>query len=66
MTTKDKIVRYLKSRSTPATAKEIATYAKLNANTVRKILGEISDSLTHWTDVKCKIDKQYRQGYSLG
>lgn len=34
-----KIVRYLNSRKTAATSKEIAKFTKCNANTVRKFLG---------------------------
>ena len=39
MTALEKIVKYLKSRKTGATAPEIAKYTKVNYNTVRKELG---------------------------
>jgi len=39
MTTQAKIIKYLSSRKTPATQAEIAKGAKVNPNTLRKILG---------------------------
>jgi DNA-binding IclR family transcriptional regulator len=67
MTVKTKIISYLASRKTPATAKEIASYAKLNYNTVRRLLGEmLSNGVDAYDNVKCKVDKAYRTGYTLG
>jgi len=66
MTAKDLVIHYLKNRKLPATAKEIATYAKVNYNSVRRVLNEmIGDVVSNADQVKCKIDKAYRTGYSL-
>jgi len=66
MTVKDAVLKYLSSRKTPSTAKEISTYAKVNANSVRRVLGElIGNGVEAYDNVKCKIDKAYRTGYTL-
>ena len=39
MTKEQKIIKYLSSRKTPATQAEIAKGAKVNPNTLRKVLG---------------------------
>jgi len=68
MTALDKIVKYLKSRKTGATAPEIAKYAKVNYNTVRKLLGLHSGfdgvfyPLNH---SKCQVTNKYLTTYKL-
>ena len=42
MTTQEKIIKYLSSRKTPATQAEIAKGAKVNANSLRRILGGLA------------------------
>jgi len=66
MSVKEAVLKYLSSRKTPASAKEIATYAKVNYNSCRRVLGELlGDGVDAYENVKCKIDKAYRTGYSL-
>lgn len=69
----EKIVAYLKKRSTGATAPEIAKYAKVNYNTVRKWLGVNQNSIAEeilffsYLDKpkKCRVTGKHLTTYSL-
>ena len=63
----DKIVAYLRKRSTGATAYEIAKYAKVNYNTVRRIVGETPNSGgIRWNPhEKCRVTGKTLTTYRL-
>lgn len=63
----EKIVSYLQKRRTGATAPEIAKGAKVNYNTVRRVLGELQE---YWSKKlepkrKCKATGKHLTTYSL-
>lgn len=63
-----KIVVYLRKRSTGATAYEIAKYAKVNYNTVRRILGEMWRFGPYFDkvgDSKCRVTGKILTTYRL-
>jgi hypothetical protein len=67
MTVSEKIKKYIATRSTPATAKEIAKFAKVNYNSARRVIGDMlfNHELLAFYNVKCKVDKAPRQAYTL-
>lgn len=71
MTVFQKIVKYLESRKTPATAQEIAKAVKANFNTVRKELGYLANWLGNGvlqrtpSARKCRISGKVVSTYNL-
>lgn len=64
----EKIVAYLKGKKKGATAPEIAHYAKVNYNTVRRVLGEIYWSTSEALESnfkKCRITGKQLTSYKL-
>lgn len=66
MTVQQQMVRYLNKRTTPATSHEIALGAKVNHNTVRRILGEyIGNMFKKFDTRKCKVTGSVVQTYHV-
>lgn len=66
MTAQETIEKYLKTRKTFATAKEIAKSAKLNYKTVKNVLGNTENGFLKGNLRKCKVSGSILTTYGLG
>lgn len=55
MTAKEKIIKYLNKRTSGATAKEIAQYAKVTYKTVKNIVGNPENGFIKEAPRKCRV-----------
>ena len=66
MTAHEKIIKYLRGRKTGATVPEIVEATGLNANTVRRIAGEIGGRFVNWTIIRrCRVTGKILSAYGV-
>ena len=66
MTAQGAITKYLKGRKTGATVPEIVQATGLNANTVRRIMGELGCRLVNWKTLRrCRVTGKMLSAYGV-